>query len=76
MYISSKERLAQLAPDHICAALKQNINLKIEVQQRGLEIEYKLERLQRGSKLTREHGVDIRAQTHDRDLVAWLRERG
>ncbi|KAJ8580608.1 hypothetical protein M405DRAFT_847527 [Rhizopogon salebrosus TDB-379] len=33
-----EERLAQLAPDQIDAALKQNINTKIEVRQRGLEI--------------------------------------
>ncbi|KAG1801892.1 microtubule associated-domain-containing protein, partial [Suillus subaureus] len=39
-----EERLAQLAPDQIDAALKQNINLKIEVQQRGLEIK-KLKKL-------------------------------
>ncbi|TFY83178.1 hypothetical protein EWM64_g832 [Hericium alpestre] len=32
-----EERLAQLAPDQIDAALKQNINLKIEVQQRGMD---------------------------------------
>jgi hypothetical protein len=52
-----EERLAQLAPDQIDAALKQNINLKIEVQQRGIELkklkklvielERELERLQR-----------------------------
>lgn len=33
-----EERLAELAPDHIEAALKQNINLKIEVQSRGVEL--------------------------------------
>ncbi|KAF9447239.1 hypothetical protein P691DRAFT_131435 [Macrolepiota fuliginosa MF-IS2] len=33
-----EERLAQLAPDQIDAALKQNINLKIEVQQRNMEL--------------------------------------
>ncbi|KAI0684015.1 hypothetical protein BC835DRAFT_1294342 [Cytidiella melzeri] len=59
-----EERLAQLAPDQIDAALKQNINLKIEVQQRGmevkklkklvLELERELERLQRGSGRARE----------------------
>src|SRR5882762_4581945 len=53
-----EERLAQLAPDQVEAALKQNINLKIEVQQRGmelkkvrklvLELENELQRLQRG----------------------------
>ncbi|KAJ7318089.1 hypothetical protein DFH08DRAFT_789896 [Mycena albidolilacea] len=52
-----EERLAQLAPDQIDAALKQNISLKIEVQQRGmelkklkklvLELERELDRLQR-----------------------------
>ena len=39
-----EERLAQLAPDQIDAALKQNINLKIEVQQRGMELK-KLKKL-------------------------------
>ena len=39
-----EERLAQLAPDQIDAALKQNINLKIEVQQRGIELK-KLKKL-------------------------------
>ena len=39
-----EERLAQLAPDQIDEALKQNINLKIEVQQRGMEIK-KLKKL-------------------------------
>jgi hypothetical protein len=33
-----EERLAQLAPDQIDAALKQNINLKIKVRQRGIEL--------------------------------------
>ncbi|KIM72398.1 hypothetical protein PILCRDRAFT_51243, partial [Piloderma croceum F 1598] len=33
-----KECLAQLAPDQIDTALKQNINLKIEVQQHGIEL--------------------------------------
>ncbi|KAF8265287.1 hypothetical protein EI94DRAFT_1736213 [Lactarius quietus] len=55
-----EERLAQLAPDQVEAALKQNINLKIEVQQRGmelkkvrklvLELENELQRLQRGDR--------------------------
>jgi chromosome segregation ATPase len=75
-----KERLAQLAPDQIDTALKQNIDLQIEVQQRDLEIkklvlelERELERLQHGS--AREHDQDHRHQEHDRDLVAQLQER-
>ncbi|KAH8100388.1 microtubule associated-domain-containing protein [Cristinia sonorae] len=71
-----EERLAQLAPDQIDSALKQNINLKIEVQQRGMEIkrlrklvldlERELERLQRGSG-----GAESRA----RELEQKLEER-
>ena len=78
-----EERLAQLAPDQIESALKQNINLKIEVQQRGLEIkklkklvlelERESERLQRGS--TREHDVESRVEERDCDFVAQLQER-
>ncbi|KAJ8580612.1 hypothetical protein M405DRAFT_938673, partial [Rhizopogon salebrosus TDB-379] len=73
----------RLAPDQIDAALKQNINLKIEVQGRGLEIkklkklvlERELEHLQRGS--TREHDHDSRYQGRDpdRDLVVQVQER-
>ncbi|OAX30798.1 hypothetical protein K503DRAFT_166705, partial [Rhizopogon vinicolor AM-OR11-026] len=80
-----EERLAQLAPDQIDAALKQNINLKIEVQQRGLEIkklkklvlelERELQRLQRGSAREQHHDLDTRLQDRDRDLVAQLQER-
>ncbi|KAL4245899.1 hypothetical protein ABKN59_009564 [Abortiporus biennis] len=71
-----EERLAQLAPDQIDAALKQNINLKIEVQQRGMELkkmkklimelQRELEKLQRGSG-----GSDARA----RELEEKLEER-
>ncbi|KAG6903750.1 hypothetical protein DXG01_015168, partial [Tephrocybe rancida] len=32
-----EDQLAKLAPDQMDAALKQNINLKIEVRQRGME---------------------------------------
>ena len=76
------EERAQLAPDQIDAALKQNINLKMEVQQLGLEIkklkrlvlelEHELERLQRGS--TRERNVESRVQERNSDLVAQLQE--
>jgi hypothetical protein len=61
-----EERLAQLAPDQIDAALKQNINLKIEVRQRGIgleklkklviELERELERLQQVRELRRRAG--------------------
>ncbi|KAG1900115.1 uncharacterized protein F5891DRAFT_1128771 [Suillus fuscotomentosus] len=78
-----EERLAQLAPDQIDAALKQNINLKIEVQQRGLEIkklkklvlelDVMLERLQRGS--TRDHDLESRLHERERDLETQLHER-
>ncbi|KAI0948832.1 hypothetical protein AcV7_009468 [Taiwanofungus camphoratus] len=71
-----EERLAQLAPDQIDAALKQNINLKIEVQQRGVELkrlkklvlklERELERLQHGSG---------GAQSRARELEEKLEER-
>ena len=71
-----EERLAQLAPDQIDAALKQNINLKIEVQQRGLEmkkykklvleLERELERLQSGSK--REKELEEKLEQRERRL--------
>ncbi len=71
-----EERLAQLAPDQVEAALKQNINLKIEVQQRGmelkkvrklvLELENELQRLQRG---------DVARSSRERELEALLEKR-
>ena len=71
-----EERLAQLAPDQVEAALKQNINLKIEVQQRGmelkrvrklvLELENELQRLQRG---------DATRTSRERELEALLEKR-
>ncbi|KAI0251055.1 microtubule associated-domain-containing protein [Lactifluus subvellereus] len=72
-----EERLAQLAPDQVEAALKQNINLKIEVQQRGmelkkvrklvLELENELQRIQRG---------DATRSSRERELEALLEKRG
>lgn len=72
-----EERLAQLAPDQIDAALKQNINLKIEVQQRGMEIkklkklvlslERELERLQ--------HAGGPSNRSRERELEEKLEER-
>jgi len=74
-----EERLAQLAPDQIDAALKQNINLKIEVQQRGMEIkklkklvlslEHELEHLQRSG------GGGSSNRNRERELEEKLEER-
>jgi hypothetical protein len=76
-----EERLAQLAPDQIDAALKQNINLKIEVQQRGMEIkklkklvlslEQELERLQRTGGVSNKN----RERERERELEERLEER-
>ncbi|KAJ6475803.1 hypothetical protein C8R47DRAFT_669678 [Mycena vitilis] len=76
-----EERLAQLAPDQIDAALKQNISLKIEVQQRGmelkklkklvLELERELDRLQRAGAGS--HRVGNRDR--ERELEEKLEER-
>lgn len=76
-----EERLAQLAPDQIDAALKQNISLKIEVQQRGmemkklkklvLELERELERLQQGgtaSSSSRERELEEKLEEREREL--------
>ncbi|KAJ7658940.1 hypothetical protein B0H17DRAFT_1171833 [Mycena rosella] len=79
-----EERLAQLAPDQIDAALKQNISLKIEVQQRGmelkklkklvLELERELDRLQRTGAGTRtgtrdrERELEEKLEERDREL--------
>ncbi|KAI0260781.1 hypothetical protein BC834DRAFT_831290 [Gloeopeniophorella convolvens] len=75
-----EERLAQLAPDQIEAALKQNINLKIEVQQRGmelkkvrklvLELENELQRLQRGdgSRSSRERELETLLERRELEI--------
>ena len=72
-----EERLAQLAPDQIDAALKQNINLKIEVQQRGMEmkklkklvlsLEHELERLQRGAGGSRGRERELEEKLDERE---------
>ncbi|KAI0669382.1 hypothetical protein C8Q78DRAFT_978290, partial [Trametes maxima] len=72
-----EERLAQLAPDQIDAALKQNIHLKIEVQQRGmemkklkklvLELERELDRLQRGSGGSQARARDLEEKLEERE---------
>ncbi|KDQ59921.1 hypothetical protein JAAARDRAFT_127047 [Jaapia argillacea MUCL 33604] len=73
-----EERLAQLAPDQMETALKQNINLKIEVQQHRmelkklkkliLELEKELERSQRSCN--HDHG-----RGRERELEEKLEER-
>ncbi|KZT11194.1 uncharacterized protein LAESUDRAFT_734124 [Laetiporus sulphureus 93-53] len=81
-----EERLAQLAPDQIDAALKQNINLKIEVQQRGmemkklkklvLELERELERLQRGSGSAQARARELEEKLEEREReIRELRRR-
>ncbi|THH29016.1 hypothetical protein EUX98_g5172 [Antrodiella citrinella] len=74
-----EERLAQLAPDQIDAALKQNITLKIEVHQRGMEVKRikkilidcqgELEKLQRSTG-----GTDARARELEKRLDERERE--
>jgi chromosome segregation ATPase len=75
-----EERLAQLAPDQVEAALKQNINLKIEVQQRGmelkkvrklvLELENELQRIQRGdaARSSRERELEVLLEKREHDI--------
>ncbi|PSR73176.1 hypothetical protein PHLCEN_2v10953 [Hermanssonia centrifuga] len=78
-----EERLAQLTPDQMEAALKQNIQLKIEVQQGRmetkklrklvLEMEKELERLQKElEKVQRGHGG---RQERERELEERVEER-
>ncbi|KAF6764540.1 microtubule associated-domain-containing protein [Ephemerocybe angulata] len=78
-----EDQLARMAPDQMDAALKQNINLKIEVQQRGMEIkklkklvlslEHELERVQRGAAASagaseREKELEQRLEEKEREL--------
>lgn len=79
-----EERLAELAPDQIEAALKQNINLKIEVQQHRmdlkkqkkliLELGQELERLQKGDPRTRD--LEERLAERERELKELRRRKG
>ena len=71
-----EERLATLAPDQTEAALKQNINLKIEVQQRGMEMK-KLKKLvlelerelhRAGGSKERERELEEKLEERDREL--------
>lgn len=78
-----EERLAQLAPDQVDAALKQNVSLKVEVQQRGLELkklkrlvlelERELERTQRERE--RVTSSNSRGTEREKELEARLAER-
>ncbi|KAG6896548.1 hypothetical protein C0992_007544 [Termitomyces sp. T32_za158] len=74
-----EDQLAKLAPDQMDAVLKQNINLKIEVQQRGMEmkklkklvieLERELDRLQRlGGSKNRERELEEKLEEKDREL--------
>ncbi|KAG7447276.1 uncharacterized protein BT62DRAFT_931123 [Guyanagaster necrorhizus] len=81
-----EERLAQLAPDQMDAALKQNIDLKIELSARGqeikrlkkllLELERELERMQRGAGGARGRERDLEEKLEERDReIRELRRR-
>ena len=82
-----EERLNQLAPEHVEAAFKQNINLKIEVQSRGvelkkykkllLELEKELQSAQKGvggSKI-RERELEEALSDRDREVRELKRRR-
>ncbi|KAF9239071.1 microtubule associated-domain-containing protein, partial [Melanogaster broomeanus] len=73
-----EERLAQLAPDQVDAALKQNVSLKVEVQQRGLELK-KLKRLvlelERELERSQKERGTASSKDRERDLEARLQER-
>ncbi|KAG5716254.1 Anucleate primary sterigmata protein B [Termitomyces sp. T112] len=81
-----EDQLAKLAPDQMDAVLKQNINLKIEVQQRGmemkklkklvLELERELDRLQRvGGSKNRERELEEKLEERDREVKELRRRR-
>ncbi|KAH9930889.1 uncharacterized protein B0H18DRAFT_1083652 [Fomitopsis serialis] len=82
-----EERLAQLAPDQVEAALKQNINLKIEVQQRGMELkklrklvleqQRELEKLQRGNggASSRARELEEKLEEREREIRELRRRR-
>ncbi|KAK0200971.1 hypothetical protein DFS33DRAFT_1507788 [Desarmillaria ectypa] len=81
-----EERLAQLAPDQMDAALKQNIDLKIELSARGqeikrlkkllLELERELERMQRGAGGARGRERELEEKLEERDReIRELRRR-
>lgn len=82
-----EERLAELAPEQMDAALKQNITLKIETHNRGreikrlkkllLELERELERLQRntGSRGSRERELEAKLEERDREIQELRRRR-
>lgn len=82
-----EERLAELAPEQMDAALKQNITLKIETHNRGreikrlkkllLELERELEKLQRntGSRGARERELEAKLEERDREIRELRRRR-
>ncbi|KAK7051013.1 hypothetical protein VNI00_005125 [Paramarasmius palmivorus] len=74
-----EERLAELAPEQMDAALKQNISLKIEAHNRGRECkklkkslheaEKEIERLQRGvGSRTRERELEEKLEEREREI--------
>lgn len=81
-----EERLNQLAPEHVETAFKQNINLKIEVQSRGvelkkykkllLELEKELQAAQKGAGGSRAREKDLEEALAEREReVRELRRR-
>ncbi|KAJ3743052.1 hypothetical protein DFH05DRAFT_1499088 [Lentinula detonsa] len=82
-----EERLAELAPEQMDAALKQNITLKIETHNRGreikrlkkllLELERELERLQRstGHRGARERELEAKLEERERDIREFRQKR-
>jgi chromosome segregation ATPase len=66
--------LAQLAPDQIDAALKQNISLKIEVQQRGMEMK-RLKKLVLELEKELQRGAGAKSRGREQDLEEKLEER-
>lgn len=81
-----EERLAQLAPDQMDAALKQNIDLKIELSARGqeikrlkkllLELERELERMQRAAGRGRERELEEKLEEREREIRELRRRQG
>jgi chromosome segregation ATPase len=78
-----EERLAALAPDQIEAALKQNIHLKVEVQQRGMELKklrklvLELEReLEAGARRGRERELEALLAEREREIRELRRRSG
>jgi len=71
-----EERLNQLAPEHVETAFKQNINLKIEVQSRGVELKkYKKLLLELEKELQTAQKGAGGSKARERELEEALAER-